>query len=256
MGFFNGLFRPTPAQRRTITGEPQPVPERPDTPQRRMRLFIQCLRAIEHDPLAAPDQRAPIGDGCGLEGLVTQVRPIFATDAGLIPWVALRGAMTLLYQDTWRDEGRVAPFVPTVELIMSVGHTGDIENADPTIGISPQFASRLTPDQSDAVLGIYSAVWYRLLRYEQYSQWPLDQVRATPLFPSLDVALDMIAWVAVATCRLGAQHELVSTYPKPDLLEAAGWYTEPLFGKAERYWDGRDWTSRCRTSNGEGSVPL
>jgi len=75
------------------------------------------------------------------------------------------------------------------------------------------------------------------------------------LFPGQAVALDIIAWAAVAELRLGLADDLLATFPRPDLLETPGWYTEPLFRKAERYWDG-DWTDRCRTPQGESSVPL
>lgn len=257
MDWFSALRGSRTALVRTITGEPQPVPETPASPERRFRLFVQCLREVQgHSLVQAPASGRPIGDGMGLEELVGLIRPVFRTDAALIPWVAVRGAMTLLYQDCWRP-GVDTPFVPMVEAIMGVGHTGDIANADPTIGISPDWDGRLTLDQREAVLGIYSAVWVRLLAYEEYSRMPITDLKATHLYAFPTVALDIIAWVAVAMCRLGNHHDLVADYPKPDLLGKPGWYTEPLFGKADRYWDGADWTSLCRNPQGrEADVPL
>ena len=243
------------ASRRTITGESQPTPEAPDTPSRRTRLFVQCLRKVKEHPLAARTARQPIGDGCGLEDLVRLVRPVFATDASLIPMVALRGAMTLLYQDTWQQRTDT-PFVPTVEMLMGVGHIGDIASGDPTLGFAPETDRILSADQKEAALGIYSAVWYRLVNYEDYSRMSIDEVKQTALYPGRAVALDIIAWVATALCRAADQTELIATYPKPDRLEAPGWYTEPVFSKADRYWDGTDWTSRCRLRGHESLVPL
>ena len=232
---------------RTVSGEVQPLPERPDTIKRRTRLFVECLRHIQGAPLATPSAREPIGDGCGLEDLVSRIRPVFSTDASLIPWVALRGAMTLLHQETWAYGHADTPFIPTVELVMGVGHVGDIANADPTIGIAPDFAGALSADQTEAAIGVYSTVWWWLLNYEEYSQLSTSAVMETPLYPSRPIALDVIAWVCVAFWRLGIAQSLIEAVPQPDLLETSGWYTEPLFGKAERYWDGKDWTASCRT---------
>lgn len=251
MGWFSGLIGNGPAPiKKTITGEQQPVPETPGSPERRIRLFVQCLREVQGHPLTQSSASGrPIGDGMGLEELVGLIRPVFRTDAALIPWVALRGAMTFLYQDSW-GPGVDTPFVPMVEVVMGVGHTGDIAKADPTVGVSPDWDRRLTPDQREAVLGIYSVVWVRLLAYEEYSRMSTTDVKLTDNYAFPAVALDIIAWVAVAMCRLGTHHDLVAGYPKPDLLEKPGWCTEPLFGKADRYWDGADWTSRCRNPRG------
>ena len=73
-------------------------------------------------------------------------------------------------------------------------------------------------------------------------------------------ALDCIAWSAIALLRLGVAHQLFPQVPEPDALPKPGWYTEPLFAKSERFWDGSDWTSRCRVRDGgrfnEIDVPL
>ena len=84
-----------------------------------------------------------------------------------------------------------------------------------------------------------------------------DRVKQLPrLFPSPLVALDIIAWSAAAMWRIEAAQRLVQGIPEPERLDEPGWYTEPLFAKAERYWDGRDWTSRVRTSAGEPEIVL
>jgi hypothetical protein len=71
------------------------------------------------------------------------------------------------------------------------------------------------------------------------------------------VALDAIAWAAVAVLRTEG---LRLDIPEPNLLERPGWYIEPVFGQAERYWDGSDWTDRCRIPDRnayrEGDFPL
>ncbi len=64
------------------------------------------------------------------------------------------------------------------------------------------------------------------------------------------VALDCIAWSAVAFLRLEIAQQIFSQVPEPDALSEPGWYTEPLFAKAERFWNGSNWTARCRVKDG------
>jgi hypothetical protein len=66
-----------------------------------------------------------------------------------------------------------------------------------------------------------------------------------------DIALECIAWSAVACLRLGVDWRWLGQLPEPDALTEIGWYTDPLCGVYQRYWDGWDWTSACRTRNGE-----
>jgi hypothetical protein len=76
------------------------------------------------------------------------------------------------------------------------------------------------------------------------------------------LALDCIAWSATALLRLGTGPgpRVLIMAPEPDALPQPGWYPEPLWGKAERYWDGSDWMAACRVRNGrsytETTMPL
>lgn len=240
----------------TINGDVQSDPETVSSLSRRIRLFVECLRRIQDHPLASPSAAGrPIGDGLGLEELVGRLRPVFAQDAALIPWVALRGAIPPLHQMTFEPDTNT-PFVPSVEVAMGVGHIGDIERGDPTVGISPEFAGRLSAQQSEAVLGIYGAVWWRLLAYEEYVGASLDEVKASDLCPNQAISLDIIAWISVALCRLGLHLVLVRNAPAPDLMDRPGWYVEPMFKKCERYWNGQDWTDECLADGRTESIPL
>ena len=67
------------------------------------------------------------------------------------------------------------------------------------------------------------------------------------------MALDFIAWSAVALLRTELAHGFLHA-PEPDALEQPGWYTDPLWGKAQRYWDAADWTERVRTSGGQEAI--
>jgi hypothetical protein len=67
------------------------------------------------------------------------------------------------------------------------------------------------------------------------------------------MALDFIAWSAVALLRTELAQDFLHA-PEPDALEQPGWYTDPLWGKAQRYWDGTDWTERVRTSGGQEAI--
>jgi hypothetical protein len=78
----------------------------------------------------------------------------------------------------------------------------------------------------------------------------IDEVKADRCWPGNAVALDIIAWSAVALLRL----ELLDLnhVPEPDRLDTSGWYYDPLWGKVQRFWDGSDWTGRCRVVDGRG----
>jgi hypothetical protein len=84
----------------------------------------------------------------------------------------------------------------------------------------------------------------------------IADVNADAKFSALsdDIALDCIAWSAVALLRLGWAQQLASKVPEPDALPKPGWYIEPVFGGCDRYWDGSDWTSNVRTDNGREST--
>lgn len=252
MGLFSGYGSEARRQpQRTIDGRVQRDPEVPGSLQRRSRLFLACLRQLSGDPLASPKaEMVPIGDGLGLEGLVAQIAPLFALEQSMIRWTALRGALTNLYVVTWDPSSRQVPFRPVVERVMGVGVVSDLEEAEPAYGFAPGWEQRLDAQQKQAALGIYHSVAHRLADYERYSKLDMSDVLTDKRVRINDaVALDTIAWCAVAMLRLGLGAHAGSA-PAPDRLDEPGWYTDPLWGKAERYWDGTDWTARCRVRHG------
>lgn len=223
--------------------------------ERRARLFVECMRRIADDPLAAPSaSRMPIGDDCGMEGLVERITPLFDKERSLLRWVALRGAFTNLYIATVDITSMVVPFSPTVETAMGVGNIAAPEAAGPAIGIAPEWAPRLSDGQREAAVGVFGALTTRLFDYDRYSQLSIDEVNSDPRCWLNDaMALDFIAWSAVALIRTGmAENFLVA--PEPDALEQPGWYTDPLWGDDLRHWDGSDWTEMIRTSDGNEAI--
>jgi hypothetical protein len=221
--------------------------------ERRFRLFIECVRKLSEDPLSAPSaKRTPIGDGCGMEGLVDKIAPLFEKERSLLRWVALRGALAHLYVMTVDSSSRAVPFLPVVEVAMGVGDVSAAPGtAEPVIDVMPEWVSRLSPEQRTGVIGLFQSLVSRLFDYENYSNLTIDEVNNAPRYRAVNdaMALDYIAWSAVALLRTGLAQDIL-TAPEPDALELPGWYTDPLWGKAERYWDGTDWTERVR-SNGQ-----
>lgn len=245
--------------RTTINGHPARDPEGPGRLQRRFRLFAECARLLSGSPLVSPRAHGvPVGDGAGLEGLVSAIAPLFTRERSMIRWVTLRGAIAHLYVETWDEDSRSVPFYPVVETTMGVGHLSGPDDQEEVVGVALDWSSQLSDSQKSAACGIYSSVWSRLLDYGRYSKLDVGMVNADPRLQFSDaIGLDIIAWVAVAALRL--DHDF-SDFPEPDALDAPGWYCDPLFGKAERYWDGADWTARCRVSTGrrydESTLPL
>jgi hypothetical protein len=250
---------PRQEPRCTVNGRRQETPEEPGTLQRRFRLFGECVRRLAGEPLASPQAHGvPVGDGLGLEGLVAQIAPLFEREQSLIRWVALRGALADLYIHTIDPTSRSVPFYPTVEVVMGVGHLSDHDDPEEVIGVVPDWSDRLTEHQQQSAVNIYTSVWRRLLHYEHYSKMPIGEVNSLRLLQvGPAIGLDIIAWSAIAMVRLGCDYEDI---PGPDELDEPGWYTEPVFGVDERYWDGSDWTERCRVRTGrrysESTLPL
>jgi hypothetical protein len=95
---------------------------------------------------------------------------------------------------------------------------------------------RTTPslDQRQEALGVASSVFIRTEDYGRYSGMSVMDVNADPRcrIPK-EVALDCIAWSAVALLRLGVAHQLFTQVPEPDALSEPGWYTDPLFAKSD-----------------------
>ncbi len=238
----------------TINGRPQTQPEAPGSIQRRLRLFVECERRLADDPLALPSAAGrPIGDGLGLESLVAKIAPLFVRERSLIRWAALRGAFTELFVRIF-DPGSAA--ASPAELIYAMGFILDDTQDEAGFAVNPQW--QVTPEQREGALGIFSSVSIRMDDYDRYSQMNIADVNADPRCQiPVAVALDAIAWSAVALLRLGIAQQVIAQVPEPDALSGPGWYTDPLWAKAERYWDGSDWTARCRLNDGrETSVPL
>ncbi len=244
--------------RLTVNGRPQPEPERPGSLERRNRLFIECMRLLASDRLALRASAGiPIGKGLGIGDLAGKIKPLFDKEQSLIRWVALRGAISETYIDTVDPSSRIVPFYPAVETVMGVGHLSDPGAAREIIDVAPEWVPRLTREQRTNAVLLFVAVKTVVFDYERYSRMGMDEVNRDPKCRLSDqMALALIVWNAVALLRLGITQQVMMA-PEPDALEEPGWYTDPLWGKAERYWDGTDWTSRCRAPNGmEGLVPL
>jgi len=242
----------------TVTGGSQDAPEIIGSIQRHNRLFIECTRLLAGDPLTYESScGTPIACGIGLEGLVAKIEPVFSRERSLIRWVALWGAFTDLYAHTVDTGSRVAPFYPVVETVMGVGNLYAPSAAEEVIDIAPGWVVHLTAEQRSSAVALFSGVQVRVFDYERYSKMDIADVNRDRNCNLTDqAALNFIAWTAVALLRLGiAQQQM--TLPEPDTLEEPGWYSDPLCENADRYWDGTDWTSRCRASGGaERLVPL
>ena len=262
MPLFRRQSEPGPGDRRvlTVNGRPQPQPEVPGSIQRRSRLFVECERRLATDPLAGSAAAGrPIGDGFGLEELVAKVAPLFEREQSLIRWVALRGAFTELFIRIFDPDSAVAS-PEDLERVMGIEWATNVQGeSHPDLALP--WRTTLSSDQRQAALGVASSVFMRVEDYGRYSRMSVTDVNADPRcrIPKA-AALDCIAWSAVALLRLGVAHQFFSRVPEPDALSESGWYTEPLFAKSERFWDGSDWTARCRTKDGrrfiETNIPL
>lgn len=244
----------------TINGRPQPEPEVPGAIERRNRLFMECARRLADDPLAHPAAIGrPIGDGLGMEGLVAKVAPLFARERSLIRWVALRGAFTALF--IWTLDPTSAAVSPAMlPEVMGLEWVPDAKGGL-DLNLAQSWHAALSLKQQEAAFGLAMSVLTRAWDYERYSKMNMQDVNADPRCRIIDpVALDSITWSAVALLRLEIAQQLFPQTPEPDAQPAPGWYTEPLFAKAQRFWDGSDWTDRCRKNDGhqfiEFDMPL
>lgn len=235
----------------TINGRPQPLPESTGTGDRRSRLFLECVRRLIGEPLVQPEAQGHMLGRDGLKQLLPLIAPMFQHEPSMIRWVTLRGAITFLYLVT-KDSPDVL-----VKLTEAMGLQ---VKSDPHDGLS---VTALTPgqlsgDELDAALALGTAVYALLSEYERIAAMTIQEVNAYPASAALTdtTGLDCIVWAAVALLRIGRAQEIVQKYPEPDGLTEPGWYTEPVFGKCERYWDGVDWTPSVRRRSGHESVSL
>jgi hypothetical protein len=264
--------RTAPAPVLTINGRPQLAPEGPSAAERRTRLFVECERRLADDPLTQQAARGQLlGDGNGLEGLAGRIAPLFECEQSLVRWVALRAAFTHLHMFVFApdDSGRRATRSPE-ELADVMGLTwkdnsGQVWSAgsagEPQLAVAD--AHNAAPaQQRDVALAIAQMSVTFATSYPRIAQLPMQEVPGDGMCSALNdvIALDCIAWTATALLRLGLSQLLFSKVPEPDALVGPGWYTEPVFAKFERYWDGTDWTSSVRQQNGrqlvEGTVSL
>lgn len=256
---FLGRGGDEPQQRpqKTITGHAQSDPEWNVGLQRRLRLFFQCVRILSTDPLTQPSAiGTPIGDGTGIEAMVNKVAPVFALERSLLRWVALRGALTIMFINTLDSESRILPFSPSVEVAMGVGFVPGDDGRDEVIDVGPLWADKLTPDQKNAAIGLFSSFGFRLHDYARYSEMSMPDVNVDPRCHINDaMALDFIVWASVALLRMNLANPYLDT-PEPDALTVPGWYTEPNFAKSERYWNGQDWSGDCRVRSGRRYVTV
>lgn len=241
----------------SLSGIPQAQPEAYGGPlARRQRLFWYTVSVLKSHPQAHSDAFGNLlGDGLGMEGLVETIRPIYSREASLLKWVALRGALHGLW-----DSGATLASIPVVE---SVGlrwlDGGELCPADPTV-----------PQQlSGPAVGLAASVMEKVGSYEEISELTVGEVQADQRWRlsafSDEMALDYIVWSAIVLNRLEAAGYLepLPPLPQPSMLEVPGWYVDPLWGRAGRYWDGSDWTTRWRPApddprfrDGESSAPI
>jgi hypothetical protein len=157
-----------------------------------------------------------------MEKLVARIEPIFADERSLLRWVALRGAFAQLYITTVDDSSAVLSFSPAVEKAMGIGDVAPPGAAEPVIGVGREWVSRLSAEQRQAAVGVFSALAVRLFDYERYSQMPIDEVNQDPRCRLNDaMALDFIAWSAVALLRTELAKDFLHA-PEPDALEQPG----------------------------------
>jgi Protein of unknown function (DUF2510) len=146
------------------------------------------------------------------------------------------------------------PFCPAVEEAMGIGFFPDPQGGQDTLDVRPPWKSQLSAEQRNAVLGVAASVTMRVAEYPQIEHTSVEDSFVADLTKGVNTALglDMLAWSAAALLRTGLGESLMDATPEPDALTDPGWYVDPLFGKAERYWDGTDWTERCRSPADHG----
>jgi hypothetical protein len=167
MPFFR---RESPPQqhRYTVNGRPQGDPETIGGMPRRFRLFVEVERRLAAHPLAQADAfGVPVGDGTGLEDLVSQITPLFEQEKSLIRWVALRGALTEMYLRLFDPEEAVES-PDRFEAAMGVQFHDPAKGVD-GLRLSAPWDERLNEPQRQAALGIAASSMLRTVDYPRIS---------------------------------------------------------------------------------------
>ena len=247
MALFGKKQVPATRPSTTLNGRRVTDPKVIGSPTRRVRLLGESVRRLSDHPLSQPTEAGvPIGDGAGMEALVALIRPVFAGDASMMRWVANRGALAFLNaQYLESSEGRAAGEM-SLWRVMGIDVRPTDEGGLEPIAYEPPGSPPLSSDTRNAIVGLFVSIDARLEHYARFEDMSIPALTADPLFAiSPVVALDYIAWSAVTALRDEVAENLMAL-PEPSGFAGPGWYTEPVFAKSERYWDG-DWTERCRT---------
>ena len=191
---------------------------------------VQAQRTISGKPVVSPEVAGTFerrsrffGSALSLAGhnegptLTAKINELFTQERALQKWVALRGALAFL------------------NIACNEAHQTSYE------------ALLQVTDDQVVPKGLERA----LAQYSRLENMSTDRVLADPMFGQLGSAwaLSCIAWTAAAFVKSGMSEQLAGI-PEPSQLTQPGWYTDPLFAKCDRYWDGSDWSVRCRALEG------
>jgi Protein of unknown function (DUF2510) len=214
-----------------------------------------AVRLLDGHPAGASSaQGTALGDGYGMEGLVEQIRPLFRSEMSLARWVAIRGALLFLdilcpSDREWRE------LMP----VMGLAPVSDPRTGAAGAKVLRQGDALVLAEAEENILGLFWSITQRWGRYAEVSGMSVEQVNADPFWARVGppMALDVIAWTAIAFLRTGQMtSDLISKMPEPGLLEETGWYADPLFAKCERYWAGDDWTDKVRLKKGRAWIEV
>jgi hypothetical protein len=228
-------YEPSKEPRVSISGRPNFVRTEIGGANRRPLLFATSVRALARHPLAQPKAAGrPLGDGVGMESLVAELKPVFAKEQSLVRWIALRGAclfLDMVFSNDWEVAAQAVG-------IKWNGH-GDARLAS---------SDGLTEQQIQGCVGLHESIRMKVAVYSELENMSLPAVLSDPRFRHIGTAagFDYIAWASVVLLRTDRAEAVVDNFGEPGRMDEAGWYTEPLFSKSERYYDGSDWTARCR----------
>jgi hypothetical protein len=245
----------------TINGRTQAAPERPNTTERRFRLYIECERRLAHDPLVQKFTWGHmVGRGSGLDGLVSKIAPLFNRERSLVRWVALRGAVACLWasildpERSSKSPQELADIMGFAWVDSSGRPYGDSSGEEAPTLKAKEFPGQLSGQLRAAAEGTVDTVIRYVAGYKRFMDMSIYDANADPQFSQMSdtTALSCIAWSASARLRLGIAQPMFAKVPEPDALQVPSWYVEPVTAVCERYWDGLDWTAACRKQQGRG----